>query len=127
MANYADTFPALSFDNPADGVLRITLDAPGLNSVSPACHQQLADVWLTIDINLQNYAEQLLKQKLDAMKGTVTKVDWANPHVHIFMNVGTGNAVANWAVELKPPRAMDTCGQRSMTMMRSSSKRDGIR
>ncbi|MFM2077508.1 MAG: enoyl-CoA hydratase [Actinomycetota bacterium] len=49
MANYADTFPALSFDNPADGVLRITLDAPGLNSVSPACHQQLADVWLTID------------------------------------------------------------------------------
>jgi enoyl-CoA hydratase len=49
MANYADTFPALSFDIPADGVLRITLDAPGLNAVSPACHQQLADVWLTID------------------------------------------------------------------------------
>src|SRR5262245_24424869 len=35
------------------------------------------------------------------LKGTVTKVDWANPHVHLFMNVGSGNTVANWAVELE--------------------------
>jgi hypothetical protein len=28
-------------------------------------------------------------------------VDWANPHVHIFMNVGTGANAANWAVELE--------------------------
>src|SRR5215831_10453109 len=34
------------------------------------------------------------------LRGTVTKVDWANPHVHIFMNVQNGNNVANWAVEL---------------------------
>src|SRR5262249_39988183 len=25
------------------------------------------------------------------LKGTVTKLDWANPHVHIFMNVASGN------------------------------------
>src|ERR1043165_3942786 len=31
----------------------------------------------------------------------VTNVDWANPHVHIFMNVGTGNNMVNWAVELE--------------------------
>ena len=30
-----DDFPSLRFDRPADGVLRITLDAPGLNSVGP--------------------------------------------------------------------------------------------
>ena len=30
------------------------------------------------------------------LKGIVTKLDWANPHVHIFMNVTTGTAVANW-------------------------------
>ena len=43
----ADTyqaFPGLSFDRPADGVLRITLDAPGLNAVSPSVHRELADV-----------------------------------------------------------------------------------
>jgi enoyl-CoA hydratase len=45
---YAD-FDELTFDRPADGVLRITLDAPGLNSVSPGMHRQLADVWPVID------------------------------------------------------------------------------
>jgi enoyl-CoA hydratase len=44
-----DEFTALSFDRPSEGVLRITLDAPGLNSVGPDAHAQLADVWLTID------------------------------------------------------------------------------
>ena len=42
-------FPDLTFDRPADGVLRITLDSPGLNSVDHAMHRQLADVWLAID------------------------------------------------------------------------------
>jgi len=42
-------FPSLGFDEPEAGILRITLDAPGLNAVSPAMHRELADVWLTID------------------------------------------------------------------------------
>jgi len=42
-------FPGLLFDRPADGVLRITMDAPGLNAVSPAVHRELADVWLSVD------------------------------------------------------------------------------
>ncbi len=35
------------------------------------------------------------------LKGTVTKVDWANPHVHIFMNVPAGPMTNNWAIELE--------------------------
>jgi enoyl-CoA hydratase len=46
---YDDTFPGLTFDRPVPGVLRITMDAPGLNAVSPAVHRELADVWLTVD------------------------------------------------------------------------------
>jgi enoyl-CoA hydratase len=42
-------FDQLTFDRPADGVLRVTLDAPGLNAVNLAAHQQLADVWPVID------------------------------------------------------------------------------
>ena len=42
-------FPGLSFDRPEDGVLRITLNAPGLNAVTPAVHRELADVWLAVD------------------------------------------------------------------------------
>lgn len=45
---YAD-YPDLTFDRPVDGVLRITMDGPGLNAVSHAVHRQLADVWLTVD------------------------------------------------------------------------------
>ena len=42
-------FPQLQFDRPADGILRITLDGPGLNAVGPDVHRELADVWLTVD------------------------------------------------------------------------------
>ncbi len=45
---YAD-FPDLRFDRPSPGVLRITMDGPGLNAVSHAVHRQLADVWLVVD------------------------------------------------------------------------------
>jgi enoyl-CoA hydratase len=45
---YGD-FPHLRFDRPAAGVLRVTLDGPGLNAVDHAVHRELADVWLTID------------------------------------------------------------------------------
>jgi enoyl-CoA hydratase len=44
-----EAFPDLTFDRPSDGVLRITLDGPGLNAVGPDVHRQLADVWLTVD------------------------------------------------------------------------------
>jgi hypothetical protein len=37
------------------------------------------------------------------LSGVVTLVDWRNPHVHIFMNVRTGEQVANWAIELESP------------------------
>jgi enoyl-CoA hydratase len=44
-----EEFPDLRFDRPAAGVLRITLDAPGLNAVGPAAHGQLAEVWRAVD------------------------------------------------------------------------------
>src|SRR6185295_13992619 len=35
------------------------------------------------------------------LKGTVTKVDWLNPHVHLFVNVADGTKLTNWAIELE--------------------------
>ena len=49
MADTYDAFTSLSFDRPHPGVLRITLDGPGLNAVSPEMHRHLADVWLAVD------------------------------------------------------------------------------
>jgi enoyl-CoA hydratase len=42
-------FAHLSLERPAPGVLRLLLDAPNLNAVSPQLHRELADVWPVID------------------------------------------------------------------------------
>ncbi|MGQ0467423.1 MAG: enoyl-CoA hydratase/isomerase family protein [Sporichthyaceae bacterium] len=47
--DYAARYPTLRFDRPADGVLRITLDGPGLNAVTMQGHADLGEVWLDID------------------------------------------------------------------------------
>ena len=49
MSDAYAAYPGLNFDRPAAGVLRITLEGPGLNAVGPSLHRELADVWLTVD------------------------------------------------------------------------------
>jgi hypothetical protein len=39
--------------------------------------------------------------KTMTLSGVITKVDWSDPHAHIFVNVTQGGNVANWAVELE--------------------------
>ena len=46
------------------------------------------------------------------VKGWVTKIDWTNPHVWIYMNVKdekTG-AMANWGFEMGPPHLLQGQG-----------------
>ena len=44
-----EAFSSLELDRPADGVLRLTLSAPGkLNAVSGAMHRELAGIWKAI-------------------------------------------------------------------------------
>ena len=54
--------------------------------------------------------------KTTRLQGIVTLVDWANPHVHIFMNVGTGNNIVNWAVELESVIDLQKAGYRRDTV-----------
>lgn len=35
------------------------------------------------------------------LQGSVSKVDWLNPHVHLFMEVQEGGSTMSWAVELE--------------------------
>ena len=49
MTDPYDEFTGLTFDRPAAGVLRITLDGPGLNAVGIDTHRQLADLWPVVD------------------------------------------------------------------------------
>jgi len=43
-----DEFPSLRIERADHGVLHLVLDAPGLNSVGPQMHRDLADVWPAI-------------------------------------------------------------------------------
>ncbi len=50
MFDYATKYPKLSFDYPADRVLRITFDRPETyNSVDAETHTQMTDIWIDID------------------------------------------------------------------------------
>ena len=45
-----------------------------------------------------------MKKKV-TLKGTVTKVDWVNPHIVMFMDAkGDDGNVVNWKFESNPPR-----------------------
>ena len=43
-----DEFPSLRCETGENGVLTLVLDAPGLNSVGPQMHRDLADIWPVI-------------------------------------------------------------------------------
>jgi enoyl-CoA hydratase len=45
--NYHE-FPSLRIESSENGVLHLILDAPGLNSVGPQMHRDLADIWPAI-------------------------------------------------------------------------------
>jgi len=47
--DYEKLYPSFRFDRPLDHVLRIKFDAPGLNSVSPDAHREIAEVWNSVD------------------------------------------------------------------------------
>jgi hypothetical protein len=44
------------------------------------------------------------------LNGVVTRLDWANPHVHILMDVVEGGTVKNWAVELESTIDLERSG-----------------
>jgi len=49
------------------------------------------------------------KDKPVKITGTVTKVDWANPHAHIFIDAKGENS-GNWNVELGSPSKLQRIG-----------------
>jgi hypothetical protein len=55
--------------------------------------------------------------KTTTLNGIVTLVDWANPHVHVFVNVKDAKGqILNWAVELESPIDMQGSGWGSDTL-----------
>ena len=68
------------------------------------------------------------------LKGTVTRVEWKNPHVFYYLDVvDSSGAVANWAIEASTPNQLYRSGWRkddlkigdAVTVTASSPARNG--
>jgi hypothetical protein len=64
-----------------------------------------------------SFAAEYDAKKPVTLKGTVTKVDWRNPHVYFFIDVdGESGKPVNWALEMGPPAGLQRAGWTKNTM-----------
>ena len=64
-----------------------------------------------------SFAAEYDAKKPFEMKGTITKVDWMNPHVYFYIDVkDESGKTANWAFEVGPPRLLERGGWKKNTM-----------
>jgi hypothetical protein len=60
-----------------------------------------------------SFAAQYDRDKPIHLKGTITKIEWANPHIYFYMDVADAARVtANWAVEGGAPSTLYRAGWR---------------
>ncbi|MEY2855010.1 MAG: hypothetical protein RL030_2142 [Pseudomonadota bacterium] len=59
-----------------------------------------------------SFAAQYDSKKPVNMTGVVTKVEWTNPHVYIYVDVTDAKTkkVANWGFEMGPPHMLQKAG-----------------
>jgi hypothetical protein len=65
-----------------------------------------------------SFAAEFDREKRVTLSGVVTKVEWTNPHVWIYVNVKdekTGE-VSNWGAEFGPPHGLQRGGWRRDTV-----------
>ena len=64
-----------------------------------------------------SFAAEYDRNKPITLKGTVTKVEWQNPHVYFYLEVKTPEgAVENWAIEAMAPNTLYRAGWRKDTV-----------
>ena len=60
-----------------------------------------------------SFAAQYDRNKPVTLQGTVTKVEWANPHIYFYLDVKTPDGkVENWAIEGSNPSSLYRSGWR---------------
>jgi hypothetical protein len=59
-----------------------------------------------------SFAAQYDSKKQLSMSGVVTKVEWTNPHVYLYIDVTDPKTkqVANWGFEMGPPHMLQKAG-----------------
>ena len=64
-----------------------------------------------------SFSAEYDSKKPVTLKGTVTKIDWMNPHVYFFIDVeDDAGKVVNWGFEMGPPNLLKNSGWTKTTM-----------
>ena len=64
-----------------------------------------------------SFSAEFDRNKPMKLEGVVTKVEWTNPHVWIYVNVkDQAGKVTNWGAELGPPHGLQGGGWRRDTL-----------
>ena len=65
-----------------------------------------------------SFAAEFDADKTIVLQGVVTKIEWTNPHVWVYMNVKDANTgqTVNWGVEFGPPHLLQRRGWRRDTL-----------
>jgi hypothetical protein len=60
-----------------------------------------------------SFAAQYDREKQVTLQGTVTRLEWMNPHIYFYMDVkDAAGATANWAIEGGAPTSLYRAGWR---------------
>ena len=60
-----------------------------------------------------SFAAEYDRTKPITLKGTVTRVEWQNPHIYFYLDVkGANGVVENWAIEGGAPNTLYRAGWR---------------
>lgn len=58
-----------------------------------------------------SFSAEYDSKKVVTVTGTVSKVEWMNPHVYFYLDVdGQDGKPANWAFEMGPPNGLQRSG-----------------
>jgi hypothetical protein len=60
-----------------------------------------------------SFAAQYDRTKSITLKGTVTKLEWMNPHIYFHIDVKEGDRVVNWSIEGGAPAMLYRNGWRN--------------
>ena len=59
-----------------------------------------------------SFAAQYDRDKPITLKGEITRIEWANPHIYFYIDVADGGARAHWAIEGGAPSTLYRAGWR---------------
>jgi len=70
---------------------------------------------------IPGYAHHSVSAEFDlnkriTLQGRVTKIEWMNPHVFLYVDVNAGGKTANWACETAGPNTLERQGWSRMTL-----------